>query len=146
MVGISNLLLCRFFGILQQNLRYWCDQQLQSIHQRCVLAPGDCLLWTGGTSTANPNKYGRKMVNIPMLGIKRKVMYTHRLVYMCHNYDIGILDKNNPLEVSHLCHNTLCACPYHLVLETHERNAERITCRMMGECTKGHSPECIFSN
>ena len=129
-----------------QNLKHWCDLELTSVHQKCILSSGGCLIWSGGKSTPKPNQYGRKRVKIPILDIASKVMYVHRIVYMCHNYDMRILDKNLGLEVSHLCHNSLCARPTHLVLETHEQNSERLSCKLMGHCTKNHSPECIFTD
>lgn len=46
-------------------------------------------------------------------------------------------------DVSHLCHNTRCARPDHLWLESHSDNTSRTFCCISGSCTK-HSPRCIL--
>ena len=55
-----------------------------------------------------------------------------------------IYDNRKNLEVSHMCHNGICVTSTHLVLETHETNLERISCKSQGQCTKQHQPFCLL--
>ena len=108
----------------------------------------DCLIWCGATTASNNATYGQKRLTVPHLDIKSKVFYIHRLAYMLkfNNFDLphGVRSAGTrPLEVSHLCHDSLCANPDHLVLEPHEANAERISCRLMQHCVGTHKPACI---
>ena len=102
-------------------------------------------MWTGAATGTNKNKYGKKTVTKLELGLKNKSMSVHRLVYMYTHYDTRILHaKENNLEVSHLCHNSLCANSEHLTLEPHSDNAERRTCNLMHHCSKAHTPFCLL--
>ena len=135
-----------FTGVFQPELKRWCDEQLVLIHSRCVEGGGGCLLWTGAaTGKGKDNRYGVKAVTNIELGLKNKSISVHRLVYLFKHYDTRILhSKENKLEVSHLCHTTLCANSDHLTLETRSINAERRTCNLMRHCTKAHVPFCLF--
>ena len=97
----------------------------------------ECILWTGGQFAGG---YGRVAVKWPG---ENKIynISAHRLSFMFLNKTIN-LDPN--LEVSHLCHRTLCVNPRHLVLEPHLINLERKMCKVSQVCLDTHKPPCLF--
>lgn len=106
--------------------------------------PFHCNVWVGAL---HQGKYGKMLVDWPD-GTKC-MERTHRIAFMAAN---KVMKGNLPshdaggskLEVSHLCHNGVCVKPSHLVLETHEKNMERLTCQKQGHCCKLHNPHCIM--
>ena len=108
-----------------------------------------CVIWSGSKTTNG--HYGKKRVTWP--DGYRETAKVHKLVMMTIlkkrvKRHIPILatvnDKKVKLEVSHICHSSLCVNPKHLLLETHERNMERRTCRVQKLCTQTHHPICIM--
>ena len=106
-----------------------------------------CFLWVGGSTASKNLRYGQKRLSVPHLNIKSRVFYVHRLAYMLKNecFDLpGTSSRGaGPKEVSHLCHNSLCVNPDHLVAETHAANVERLSCHALGHCIRTHEPPCI---
>ena len=137
-----------FFCTFQLTFSQWCSQELAKIHEKCVENEKGCLLWSGGATFSKKAKYGQKRFSVPQLGIKSRVFYVHRLVYMLETENFNIPGGNSrgsgPLEISHLCHNSLCARPDHLVAESHAVNAERVSCRATPCCVGTHEPACIL--
>lgn len=43
---------------------------------------------------------------------------------------------------SHLCHNSMCADPFHIVREDSNRNSYRNACAVAGSCDHSHYPPC----
>lgn len=103
--------------------------------------PNGCRLWTGAVT----NNYGRKRVKYP--NGTTKLEYVSRLVYM-YVHRVLIIPANdingNKLDMSHLCNNTLCVLPQHLVLEPHNTNMERRHCFNQFICTRHHIPYCLI--
>ena len=103
-----------------------------------------CNEWVG---CLEHGTYGKLTVTWPD-GTK-SVERCHRVSYMVAHEILRadmpcINDNGKKLEVSHLCHNGICVNPAHLVLETHETNLERISCKSQGQCTKQHQPFCLL--
>ena len=99
-----------------------------------------CDLWLGARTSD-----GRKLVKFP--SGNRVLMHVSRVVYMIKlkMMEIPRVDQHdNILEVSHLCHQTLCVKPDHLVLESKHSNNERKHCLDQGLCTENHKPVCIL--
>ena len=95
-----------------------------------------CDLWLGD---------GRKQVKFP--SGNRVLMRVSRVVYMIKHkmMEIPRVDQhNNILEVSHLCYQTLCFKPDHLVLESKALNNERKHCLEQRLCTENYKPVCIL--
>ena len=65
-----------------------------------------------------------------------------------------VIEEDPSKEISHLCHNTKCVNPEHLVLENHEINIQRKQCCLRRRCaghvdlTNSNSnpiPDCFFA-
>ena len=62
------------------------------------------------------------------------------------DYRLPQTDKNDDrLDVSQLCHNTLCIKLDHLVLEKHIVNKSRKVCKHLGTCNHTHEPACLLN-
>ena len=86
-----------------------------------------CDLWLGARTS--DDLYGRKQVKFS--SGNRVLMRVSRVVYIIKlkMMEIPRVDqRNNILEVAHLCHQTLCIKPDHLVLESKALNNERKHC------------------
>ena len=102
-----------------------------------------CVMWQGAT-TSN-GLYGRKKVKFP--DGNTKLMRVSRVIYMIKHKSLTIPTENDAgqsLEMSHLCHHTLCVSPDHLLLEPQSTNNERKHCYNQNICTKSHLPHCIL--
>ena len=102
-----------------------------------------CNIWQGATTS--DGKYGRKRVTFP--DGNSKLMRVSRVVYLIKYKTFNIPDSDesgNPVEMSHLCHNSLCVNPDHLVLESKTSNLERKHCHSQNNCTETHFPHCIM--
>lgn len=127
------------------------------IDKKCLkFGQFDCFLWQG--AKWGKSSYGKVAVKLP--GSDRRAYFrVHRLVYMLYNNFNPLHaetdhkskltlsshdDKGNLMDVSHLCHNTLCTNPGHLLLELHCINMERLHCKHQGSCTLAHTPHCII--
>ena len=88
---------------------------------------GQCLLWSGTTKKSG---YGVINFKCPLSG-KWKSMNVHRFTFMIFSatLDIGTMD------ISHLCHNTLCIQSCHLSMEPHTVNCDRVRC-VIGACAR----------
>ena len=101
-----------------------------------------CIEWQGA-KTRNGG-YGRLVLELPVGG--KKEFRVHRLQNMVTNHmmEVPRTDQNGSLlDVSHLCHNSVCVNPGHLTLELHAKNMERRTCKEQGLCTNKHLPHCL---
>ena len=81
-------------------------------------------------------------------GTKSEVK-VHRLAFMKANNMIkGEIPSHDghddPLDVSHLCHNKLCMNVAHLVLESRATNNDRKHCWHLHRCSGQHEPHCVF--
>lgn len=104
----------------------------------------ECDVWVGGREHST---YGKTTVTWP--DGKKTVERAHRLAFMVATQTLRVnmplLDAmGKKLEVSHLCHNSLCVKPAHIILESHETNLERITCSRQGHCSALHQPMCLI--
>lgn len=102
-----------------------------------------CSIWTGAKTS--DGRYGRLVVTFP--DHSRKDMRVTRLLYMMKHETLQIPThdiENRRLEMSHLCHESLCINTDHLILESHTINMEREHCANQGFCAKSHHPHCIF--
>ena len=89
-----------------------------------------CVIWTGPNLNKSGVEYGYKYVKLPNQN-KKSRQYTHRLAYM---FKIGNFRLPRGLDVSHICHNSLCVNPAHLSSEPHHINNNRIQCVNEGRC------------
>ncbi len=110
-------------------LRYKLAQKSESI-------PNGCRIWFGRLGFQNPQSdvpYGR-------IQHKKRQHYVQRLSFLVSH---GYLPK----KVSHLCHNSICINPDHLVEESQKINNQRKVCRGRIEgCTELHDPPCMLEN
>lgn len=84
-------------------------------------------------------------------GGEEKRETAHRLAYMIKHrltrYDMPQIDENNnKVECSHICHQTLCVNPEHILIEPHAINQDRLHCKNQGHCSKSHKPHCLICN
>ncbi len=103
-----------------------------------------CKIYNGPIKKSGATQYGiiRKTINhVPY------EFYAHRIAKMAA---MNCTTIEPPLQCSHLCHNSLCCNPEHIVLETQTINNNRIFCKNFQYCT-GHTdingkalPNCIF--
>jgi len=85
-------------------------------------------------------EYGRIRASVPGK-IKSKVLYAHRIKYKITHPMVTIKDW----DVSHLCHNSRCVNPGHLILESREENNRRNMCKSVGKCLgHGNGQMCLF--
>ena len=106
------------------------------------IVENNCLIWTGASvKKAHSLSYGVAYIKPPE-GKRKKSYYVHRLALFIEN---NIFTTPRHLEVSHLCHRSLCIQANHLSLEPHHVNNNRIHCKMFKYCT-GHPPyrDCIL--
>lgn len=109
----------------------------------CKLS-SECVEWLGCKDKCG---YGVKRVRWPDGSVFLERV--HRVAYMCdrrllHHQVPQLNGDGLQLDVSHLCHNTVCINPAHLVLETHSVNMSRRYCRDSRRCLGGHDPACLF--
>lgn len=123
---------------------------LDKIYDKCDHDYGifNCLIWTGATYD---DKYGKMRNPLKKYKDQPTYMRTHRMVYLLHNiehFKSGFLPKSDSngdnLDVSHICHNTLCVNINHLTLESHLINCSRNECVSLGKCTDQHFPACLI--
>ena len=106
------------------------------------LSPNNiCVLWHGALKAGKYTQYGVMCVKI---NNKWKTITVHRLQYMLANH-INITNLDSDMDVSHLCHNTICIKPDHLSYEPRYINNNRIACKGRGTCS-GHNEyrDCLF--
>lgn len=82
-----------------------------STFARKVEPQGDCLVWTGATSSAG---YGQ-------IGIGGRVIYTHRYAW---EQEHGAIPEGT--EIDHACHNRRCVRIGHLRAATRTENARNL--------------------
>lgn len=104
---------------------------------------GQCQLWGRAKKKSKGGHYG--IISCYWRG-KSRTFSVHRLVLVFsrgwHLDDIS----DDGIEVSHLCHNSLCVNPQHLSYEPHQVNTIRRACVNAGRCT-GHFgvyPACLL--
>ena len=124
---------------------------LARIDKKCDNVSGrhGCVLWKGATYDG---LYGKMRNPLSKYLGQPTYMRVHRLVYLLHHikdFDdltIGHVDKNGEIiEVSHICHNSLCVNIAHLSLETHQTNISRRACVADGICrSHGDAPACLL--
>ncbi|MCU7799275.1 MAG: HNH endonuclease [gamma proteobacterium symbiont of Lucinoma myriamae] len=105
---------------------------IQKINRKLIPeGPLGCFVWTGAQTGSGISKYGRLKLQLP--GDPRsKSYYVHRMTFIAYN-QLGNIPAN--LDISHICHNSLCANIGHLSLEPHSINNNRQVCRSLGRCT-----------
>ena len=111
----------------------------------------NCVIWCG--AKWHNGAYG--VITNPFYHVDRpyipKRIGVHRLSYIIRHreqYPDGILpsvdDEGRKLNVSHLCHNSLCVNPDHLTMETQAINNDRKSCKCSGRCLRTHNPFCLL--
>ena len=122
---------------------------LARLYDKCDKPTGryGCILWRGATYDG---LYGKMRNPMSSLYDQPRYIRVHRLVYLLHNIsDFKSLklpredSAGNPLDVSHICHNSLCVNISHLVLEPHYINCSRKDCIRYGRC-ENHAPACLL--
>ena len=124
--------------------REWVVRVAAAIKKKSRNRPGsECQIWTGYKRKCKGQRgggYGIMNVRMPDSD-SRTTMRVHRLAYIVHT------GKFIPqeLDVSHLCHNSLCVNVHHLSLEPHCINNARKFCRKHKAC-QGHGEygDCIL--
>lgn len=103
---------------------------------------GHCIKWTGATRNSKGRVYGIINCNMgPEEGWQTK--YVHRLALV---FSQGwSLEDIAEMDVSHLCHNSLCINAAHLSYEPHPVNMLRRSCVNVGNCHgHGNYPPCML--
>ena len=98
---------------------------LNKVH---ISANSECRIWAGGLDS--DKKYGRIGYVDPVSGDSKRKNVS-RVAYMVFFEEWG---ADPGLDCSHLCHNTLCCYPHHLVLEPRSINNNRKYCKNEGRC------------
>lgn len=115
--------------------------------------------WLGQKATNKPN--GAGYIKLKVFGSSsRKEFYAHHLVLITDGRTqdlIEVCDPKNNLEISHLCHNSTCFNPRHLIIEKRSLNLQRNKCmnwkwiscpcpcnNKFNPCQ--HNPKCILPN
>ena len=124
-------------GKLSSVMEDWCDLYLNKLTESSQRHATGCLVWMGGPVDS---KYGQMRVKFPGNKVSR-VMYVHRVAVMV-SLKLDRLPEGQ--EASHLCNNSRCIEPTHLILESHQINSERHHCFMQRVCTRNHEPACIL--
>ena len=123
---------------------------LSKISSHCDTPVGmyGCAIWRGGTYDGF---YGKMRNPLSFLMNQPEYMRVHRLVYLLHNithFPALLLRREDSngitLDVSHICHNTLCVNISHLVLEPHSVNLSRKICVNSHKCCHNHTPACLI--
>jgi hypothetical protein len=105
-----------------------------------------CLLWTGAVKKCGRHKtilYG--CITCKIAG-NWKTVSVHRLKYVLdHGVHLDTIQVEG-FDISHICHNTLCINPLHLVFEPHRVNNNRQRCKNKQICF-GHEnrPRCLLN-
>lgn len=104
-----------------------------------ISANSDCWIWAGGLDS--DKKYRRIGYVDPVSGdSKRKNVSC--VAYMVFHKEWG---ADPGLDCSHLCHNTLCCNPDHLVLEPRSINNNRNHCKNEMHCFgHGSHGKCLI--
>lgn len=104
----------------------------------------DCIYWLGYKQTTkrhNSVVYGYKCIKFPGEN-KCSKLTVHRLRYILH---IGHKPSDSMMDVSHICHCSLCVNLDHLSLEPKSVNKSRTKCVNNGICSKHAGfPDCIL--
>ena len=117
---------------------------LQKIRHGCSPNQDGCLLWTKGPYNTAQYPYGIMTLPWPCrASLKRKTFNVHRLMFLCH-YQLTSLPDG--FEVSHLCRNSRCVNPEHLIMEHHVINEDRKLCHAATSPTHHcrHLIKCII--
>lgn len=133
-LSVSHVLVSvSIFCLLQLKFSMDFEKYRLKIAENVQQAPnGECLLWTGGVKQRDTVAYG--YINVKLHN-KWRVLHAHRVALFCR--DSIILESH--VDVSHLCHNSLCVAPGHLSAEPHSINNNRQGCKSKGQCG-GHGP------
>lgn len=97
----------------------------------CWIAAGEQAHENGYKAVNLANTYSRVPGHIQQkIGIKK--LYLHQLALIASNRRDELLwctQANKLFQVSHLCHNSGCFNPEHLIVEESDRNKARNTCQ-----------------
>ncbi len=97
------------------------------------------------TRNCHGSKYGVINCKVGLDPPIWRTFYTHRLSFMFQQ-NLSVEELGDLAgDVSHLCHNSLCAAPDHLALEPHHINHQRNNCVSEMRCN-GHQPyrDCLL--
>ncbi|VDI29238.1 Hypothetical predicted protein [Mytilus galloprovincialis] len=117
---------------------FWDNIGLKYFKKTEVMGNGKgCVEWVGAKK--GKSGYGIQVVKWP--GGEEKRETAHRLAYMIKHrltrYDMPQIDENNnKVECSHICHQTLCVNPEHILIEPHAINQDRLHCKNQGIALK----------
>lgn len=106
------------------------EKDINRFVQKFATSERGCYLWLGSKTKAG---YGQFHIG------KRKVL-AHRFSYFVlkeHLWEIPLGTNTSAESVSHLCGNTSCVSPEHLVLEPLSDNKQRSSSRIT-HCPAGH--------
>lgn len=73
-----------------------------------------------------------------------KRINAHRLIFKLFHPEAALVLGDRKQQVSHVCGNTACVNPSHLVLESDKANKQRNYCRNGAAHLCPHNPKCIF--
>ena len=96
-------------------------------------------------SSYTPSQGSGSTLGVPVMSYKQKNYRPHRIA--CHLGPNCIhFPYTEKAEASHLCHNSLCYNPWHLVFENSKINRSRYCCELYGDkegylCP--HDPPCV---
>jgi len=115
------------------------EKWLKYIKNHCEEADdSECLIWNVA------QKRGYSYIQCGYKFENGKTLYkrtsAHKLVFMLHN---NIKTVPPRLEISHLCHKSLCCNAHHLTMETHKKNTKRQKCKRDDIC-QDCQPPCIL--
>ena len=111
-----------------------------------IIKKNGCHIWNGAVNGRSfddgRRRYGVVNLTHPVTK-KRTCFNAHVFSLFLHN---GMLpDRTLKIDISHLCHETLCVNPQHLNQEPHEVNVKRRLCVSKKTCsTHAPYPDCLY--
>lgn len=99
----------------------FCDHYFQHIKSNCNHTDNPDACWSRSKGTKDGYGHMSCTYYVPEDGVlksKQRTSLSHRLMFIVYTRNLHLLIKYSPdQQVSHLCHNTRCCNPRHLVLE-----------------------------
>ena len=115
---------------------------LEKIGENLLLSMnGQCYLWTG----SRKHQYHNYSTITGHLESGKKGSISAHHVRYCVEHHIRLEDIHS-IDVSHLCHNSLCVTAWHITFEPHNVNHNQIACVNRKKCS-GHAPfpDCLIT-
>lgn len=131
-------------------LQYYWQRALTKVNQ--TNATEACMLWTSSLK-GRDGKSDKPRMTIMVRKEDGGALYRcerigpHQIALIVNRVELGLGIWNQTSdEVSHLCHNSLCINPKHLIAESGWTNRNRNACQRQRQltCVCGQNPPCMI--